>query len=423
MKRNNHLANEKGVVLVTGLVFLAVLTLIGTGAYITTSNELDISRNYRLSKKAFYDAEAGVEYALAMVEDGLAAATPLVLPTSTSGPVTVPNATAPGDFYFTLSTISYVDVNTYLVTINTVTSQGSKAEIAVTFQRDTEPAMSLAAFGDQAIIGKNAATYVSYNSESGDPNNDHPSDAGWSSTGEADIGSNGELDLKSGTVVDGDGYLGEDSPGGTDATITDPSVVDEVKPVDWVDPDPLGIDDGGKYDPTSYSDSADHDNDDYGIPTSLNLSGTLTLCGKPGGANYYFTDLVLKNGASLVVDTTGDTCATTGPVNIFVDNTSAYIDFKNGSSMNTTGNATDFTLFSNTTGKIDLKHGGDFTGLIYAPKSDIDIKNSGNLYGAAWGNTVETKNSGIIYYDTALKDKYSVESDDVVISSWRNVRN
>jgi hypothetical protein len=53
--------NERGAVLVTGLLFMTVLAILGTAAYLTSSNELKISKNHRWAKEAHYAAEAGLE--------------------------------------------------------------------------------------------------------------------------------------------------------------------------------------------------------------------------------------------------------------------------------------------------------------------------------------------------------------------------
>ena len=64
MKSSNPCHNERGAVLVIGLIFMAILSILGTSAYLTTSNELKISSNYKTSKQAFYIAEAGIQEAL-----------------------------------------------------------------------------------------------------------------------------------------------------------------------------------------------------------------------------------------------------------------------------------------------------------------------------------------------------------------------
>jgi hypothetical protein len=52
--------NEKGMVLPLGLMFLAIIALLGTTAVIVTTTDLKIGSNYRASEQAFYIAEAGL---------------------------------------------------------------------------------------------------------------------------------------------------------------------------------------------------------------------------------------------------------------------------------------------------------------------------------------------------------------------------
>jgi hypothetical protein len=51
--------NEKGTVLVVALIIMGLLAIIGTAVMMTTSIELKIARNERVSKTAFYRAENG----------------------------------------------------------------------------------------------------------------------------------------------------------------------------------------------------------------------------------------------------------------------------------------------------------------------------------------------------------------------------
>ncbi|MEA3428734.1 MAG: pilus assembly PilX N-terminal domain-containing protein [Thermodesulfobacteriota bacterium] len=57
--------NEKGFVLPLGLMFLAIIAILGTTAVIVTTTDLKIGSNYRASEQAFYAAEAGLEEARA----------------------------------------------------------------------------------------------------------------------------------------------------------------------------------------------------------------------------------------------------------------------------------------------------------------------------------------------------------------------
>ncbi len=56
--------NEKGFVLPVGLMFLAIIAILGTTAVIITTTDLKIGSNYRASKRAFYVAEAGINEAM-----------------------------------------------------------------------------------------------------------------------------------------------------------------------------------------------------------------------------------------------------------------------------------------------------------------------------------------------------------------------
>lgn len=75
--------DEKGIVLVTGLLLIVVLLLLGTTAVIMSTTDLKISGNYKTGNRAFYAAEAGIEEARARIK--LNAANPIAdnFPTQT----------------------------------------------------------------------------------------------------------------------------------------------------------------------------------------------------------------------------------------------------------------------------------------------------------------------------------------------------
>jgi hypothetical protein len=55
--------SEKGIVLVTGLIFLVILGLLGATAVLTTTTDLQIQGNRKTGEQAFCAAEAGIEEA------------------------------------------------------------------------------------------------------------------------------------------------------------------------------------------------------------------------------------------------------------------------------------------------------------------------------------------------------------------------
>jgi hypothetical protein len=64
--------NEKGMVLPLGLMFLAIIAILGTTAVVVTTTDLKIGSNYRASEQAFYAAEAGLEEARARLRNNAA---------------------------------------------------------------------------------------------------------------------------------------------------------------------------------------------------------------------------------------------------------------------------------------------------------------------------------------------------------------
>ena len=62
---NGITANDRGVVLVTAVLVLAVLMILGTTAFLQTNTDVRIEMNFLAEQKAFYAAEAGIEEARA----------------------------------------------------------------------------------------------------------------------------------------------------------------------------------------------------------------------------------------------------------------------------------------------------------------------------------------------------------------------
>jgi len=61
MKISGIFKNEKGSILVAGLLILAVLTIIAIVASMTTSTDIKIARSEKLYKTALYAADSGIE--------------------------------------------------------------------------------------------------------------------------------------------------------------------------------------------------------------------------------------------------------------------------------------------------------------------------------------------------------------------------
>jgi len=409
------------VALVISLMFLAILGMLGTTAYVMTSTDLKIGRNYQTSAEAFFDADAGVNFAEAQIESGLSAGS-ITLPTTIGGTTTL-SYTVPSGFSFQLSPLTLVANNTYSLTSTGSGPDNSQAQIIIRYSRAS--AINFAAFGDNKLDTKNGGTTLSFDSGSSDPTKNDPSSGSFQTTHEADVGSNDWLATHNGASIDGAGVLGEKVDGSaTTNSIHGGTTFYDTSPVDVgrVDPDPLGVTTvGGAYNPATYI--ASNDNLTQAVPpiagNAISTKNNVTLTGKAGGSNFYLTSVELKNGATLTINNPAG-CPTC-KVNIFL---TGPFEAKNGSSIVLTPNALDtakFSIFSNSTSKIDFKHSSTFAGLVYAPFAPIDIKNSAAAYGAIWGANVDIKNSGTLYFDTAIRDKFL--SNNLSKVSWSEVRN
>ncbi|MBF0117750.1 MAG: hypothetical protein HQK79_02880 [Desulfobacterales bacterium] len=416
------LKNKDGIVIIACLLFMGALTVLGTTAYLTTSNEIKISDNYKTSEQSLYDADAGVQYGVAFIENGLKNSTfslPTCKDTDSVCTANPPDAccqsalptTAPSNYSFTLSPLRKSADNGYYFT-STGRDPQNKSTKLIEARIKQESAINYAAFGDVMTDLKASASVESYNSAVDTTPPPNPS----SSPGLGDVGSNGTVSVKNNTDIDGNIVLGE-STTGTNATLSDTGgVYLGTTDTGNIEKDPLGII-GGEYATKFTTYSASNDNNTSTPPIgantiSLGNGDVMTLIGKPGGANYYLSSITLNNGASLVVNTTN------GPVNIFL---TGSIDAKNGSSINTTGRPTDFSIYSNSTDSLVFKHGSAFRGLVYAPYATVEMKNSADMFGAIWASTVDIKNSGNLFFDVSMKDKYG--GKDMSTTSWRNVRN
>ena len=402
--------NEKGFVLPVGLMFLAIIAILGATAVTVTTTDLKIGVNYKTSVQSFYNAEAGIQYTIGMIGQGLEQET-FSLPTTIDTSAAL-NFQTPEGFNFTTSPITMKGDNDYEFT-STGKSNKAVSIIEVRVKRAKLNPIKYAVFGDSWIDVKNGGMILSYNSSS-----DDPTEESFFSTGEADIGSNEYLSSQVGAYVDGDAVLGQYEDG-TDAInmIANDVTFDEVITLgERIDTDPLGVSPGGANDPDQFK--FDNDNTLSWVGESIDYSDNttpLTLIGKPGGANYYFTDFKLGNGAALEID------ATNGPVNIYVDG--GDITISNGATVNANGKPTDLSIFSNTTGNVKFKYNGITKAMIYTPFADVFMMNSGDLYGSIWSNKTDLKNSGDVYFDMALKDKYTEWLNEMDITSWKDVRN
>ena len=432
MTNKHDVSSQQGSILIVTVLILVLLSILGTASINLSSTEMLIVRNNKLNTESFFDAEAGVHHTLDFIEKLNQNGTS-PLPESGCNQL---NITSPGSFSFQISDVCATpkeNIYTFNSTgFSSDAAQSSNSMLKLRFQAEPKPVINFAAFGDTKLDTKNSAQVLSYNSNSTDLTINDPTSASFSSTGVADIGSNDWLITKNESVIDGNLVIGAGSNGvnGTqeihDGTGYSGEIQDDLG---RIDPDPLEVTKiGSEYNPATYASSNNNDSTlvdpvgsiSAGNNISLDNKETLTLSGESGGANYYISDIVLKNGSELIIDTSN------GPVNIYL---TGSLEAKNGANVNVidengdpTYDATRFNIVSDTTNNIVFKNSSDFTGFVYAPYASIEIKNSGDVFGAIWGYDVDIKNSGKLNYDSALaKNHKSNKYKNFSMISWREL--
>ncbi len=424
------LSNEKGFVLPIGLMFMAIIAILGTTAVIVTTTDLKIGSNYRDSKQAFYDAEAGVQYVLKQLSIDLDDSDPdtVNLPGSPGNPISLTYST-PSGFSFNVPTeLTSLGSDRYSFKVTGHGHNNAATVIEIVFSTEQKSLFDYGLFTDGTLDLKSDAKIYSYDSrDTPDPD---PLTFPGSSTGKADIGSNSQIITKMDTYIDGNLGLGADSSDPpADATWTDtgtPIVTGDSNTVGRVDPDPLGANDSASELYNKFIDILTTNNNvttKDGSPcelegaTAINLDNAEKMILTAG--DYYITDIILKNGSTLEID------ATSGPVNIYLSGTldaeEGEIEAKNGSLFNNLSQPTDFSIFSNSSQDIIFKHSSAFKGMVYAPNAHVEMKNTAGIYGLIWGKTATIHNDGEFYFDEAIKDNW-IDPDNYTIDvlSWKD---
>jgi hypothetical protein len=395
------------------MAIIAALAIIGASAFVLASTDLGIARNHRNEMTALYQADAGSQYIKTQIEAALVAGT-LTLTNTAIASLDV-NYSAPSGFSFdTVTNITRMPNGCFYFAVS---GRASNAMARVTVAFRQQRAMNMGMFGTYALdLKAGGSTYSYYSSQlPGFP-------IASNSTHQGDIGTDGSVITHNGTFVDGSLLLGA-TEGGVTATWSDPGAGSEItgtagNQVGYVNPDPLGAltPTGTLY--TAFQTYSTVNNNANAIPpiigNKINLgnSAVMTL---PSG-NYYLSSLNMRNSSQLIIK------ATNGPVNIYL---TGGANFGNGSVVNTNA-PTSFNMYSNYVnpgnGSSDIlvNNSGAFSGLIYAPYANVQINNSGDFYGVAWGGVVQQNNSGNVYVDLDMMNKFMLKKIQFV--AWKQNR-
>jgi len=129
----------------------------------------------------------------------------------------------------------------------------------------------------------------------------------------------------------------------------------------------------------------------------LNVNGTVHIT---GGGTLVYKSINLSNGSTLIFD---------NPTTVYV---TGNIDFnQNGEIKPSSGLPVDLKI--RMTGGASSYVGGsnsnnvDLTAQIYAPATDLDVKNTGSVRGTALFRKMDAKNTLNLYYDISQKSVVS----------------
>ncbi len=411
MKNENISRDHRsGIVLFAVMGIILITSLLAATLAVVSVRNVDMTASYKGTVDALFAADAGLQYVKYQIMRDLSNGS-LAL----TNPVeTVSYSATTGYSFRTVHMLEQTaDPELYRVAITGVVRH-SRAVVEALFKRGSFADLGL--FADETLETKAYSGIYTYDSRV--THMPTPED----SLGGGLIGANGEMITYQDTLIDGSFTLGSDGAGQDGSWRESPvggSIIygEPAISVDRVDPDPLGIWSGDLAEEFDYY-SYDINNSNGSASPPIPANGWVRISNQEtntlSAGNYYIDQITLNNSATLDID------ASSGPVTIYL---TGSFEAKEGSIINIKGAPTDLTIYCNATGPkatIILKHEGGFKGLIYAPASSVQIRNSGDFYGVAWARNIDIKNAGEVYVDFALTHKYP--NNTIHYISWKEIR-
>ena len=397
--------NEKGFVLPVGLMFLAIISILGATAITITTTDLKIGSNYKSSVQAFYLAEAGVNHAQGFLKKNISDwnnyTAPQTLPIS-------PTLTT-GNHSITIEDPDLASGNNRRkIASSATTSTGASTDIEVVLDPRFFSPFSYAAFGDKWVDMSGGHAYTdSYDS----------SVAPWTGEGNmqnGDVGTNsidnGDLDAGNGSIY-GDAIVGE---GG------DPNIVISSGPHGNITGSETVL-------PETF------------LMPSVTDPGPGTSVGILSSSNTISTDTRVDS----ISIASQSTITISGDVTLYVDGDihisgQAKIDIPVGSSLTIYASGTihmagqgivnqnakpeNLIIYgTDDCNNVHFSGQADFYGAIYAPKANFDFSGQADIYGSIIGDTVAISGQGDIHYDENLKKLGSETVSGFKVISWKNL--
>ena len=387
---------KEGMILLVVISFLTALMLLGGTVYTILAVNIRSTDLHLDRVDAFHEADAGVRYVFSQVR-----ASEITNGLALNQAVVPINITPPAGFAFDPVTNMYRQPNkrsyTYRVTGRTGDSR-TVLEAVITHY----PRYMFGVFADGELSMKPGAKIYSYESATS-PTPGIP-------TGNAAVASNTEIDGPA-DAVDGAVYLGEDTSGSPASYAHEASTPSDVVRLERIDPDPLGLIGGDLADTVAALALTNDNHQAVGgvhIGTALKITGNVTLT----AGDYYVSEIDLGPHKTLTID------GSAGPVRIFL--TGPANAGSNSGIVTSPDYPENLQIYSNASDKLYLAPQTSFTGFIYAPLAELEIKPNGDVKGALWADSMELFPYGEVYIDEDFVNSFDGGLPFQLVA-WRHV--
>ncbi|MEE9554436.1 MAG: PilX N-terminal domain-containing pilus assembly protein [candidate division Zixibacteria bacterium] len=376
--------SESGIVMIVCMILLLMLAIIGAASLTTSNTEMEISGNEKYTTAAFYLADAGVEKALAVLQDDVTWRDGFTAESLGIGVYDVQ----------VLDSLSLPYLDNTLLVRSTGRVQGSVRTIEAILGRGNRTIFQYAAYGRNNFNMNGGGMIDSYDSGLGSYASqavNGPDDNGYMFANEnGNIRSDGTITLAGNAQLHGDASVdtsGDFSFGGGTTMYGDTLRTTESIPIDSI--------------PATEIANAQASND---APSNLTLTGTATydpfteaLTAGSGdtilvnSGTYYFSSVdvgsgaifMLAPGAEAVVYITGDW------------------DTSGGAIINSDGVAANLHVYSTGT-QFGFSGGTQLCAAIYAPNADIVVTGGSEFFGSVIAKSFVNGGGTTLHFDEAL---------------------
>ncbi|MCK9274450.1 MAG: pilus assembly PilX N-terminal domain-containing protein [Syntrophales bacterium] len=400
MKSSLRGQDERGMVLVTVVLLMAVLMALGTTAILQTSTNVKISGNYTLNRQTFFGAEAGIKSVIAYYLNNPAAyagrTAAGAMGIATSKPSSANLGTGQG---FWISSVTYGSGSppawVQIESKGTVPGTNAVSTVTARYSPIYGSLFSFGAFGDLGLTFTGKGNIDSYDSDLGAYN------SATNCNENGDVGTNavgiGSIDVSGGNAsVKGRAVCG---PGG------DPAVAITEKFAGQIT--------GMKSSASALQDMTAMVDPGGGTAATLNSGSSATTTFSTG--TYRLSEIKLASKQKIVIDgdvilyvngdieTRGQSEFTVNTGASLIMYVSGDIDMAGQGVINATNTPSNLMIFgSSTCTDIVLSGQADLYAAVHAPKADITLTGQGDVYGAFVGRTAALKGQGATHYDEAL---------------------